>query len=406
MKYSRFSARIGSVIIGRSLPRLILNTNEEPDEDYEAMLVTGPLYLRGEIATLNNLKRILPRGRGRPDRPNLHPVCGAPGDSCSNQQPEDGSLPRSRFHALLVRLSRCALTGNGLRRPFDPVPVHAIHSGECTERMGLLLIDHWPGEEAAEELGPRLDIILQHLMCAFGKYQRRNLRIVYDAIGTLADAVGGELNQPKYLEILMPPLIAKWQQLSNSDKDLFPLLECFTSIAQGLNKSLIENSAITLGRLAWVCPELVSPHMEHFMQPWCIALSMIRDDIEKEDAFRGLCAMVRANPSGALNSLVFMCKAIASWHEIRSEDLHNEVCQILHGYKQDVEPCCSLDFGHVFQHIRCFITALLPVVSENRTLFGTKSCSLQALRMGTVLVELSSSFLPSAEYRRSHLLEV
>ena len=54
-----------------------------------------------------------------------------------------------------------------------------------------------------------------------------------------------------------------------------------------------------------------------------------------------------------------MCKAIASWHvsdaslvlcvvyatspfsyfmlcsqEIRSEDLHNEVCQVLHGYKQ------------------------------------------------------------------------
>ncbi|XP_022849715.1 transportin-1 isoform X3 [Olea europaea var. sylvestris] len=362
-------------------------------------------------------------------------------------------------------------------------------------------------EEAAEELAPRLDIILQHLMCAFGKYQRRNIRIVYDAIGTLADAVGGELNQPKHLEILMPPLIAKWQQLSNSDKDLFPLLECFTSIAQalgpgfspfaqpvfkrciniiqtqqlakvdpvsagakydkefivcsldllsglaeglgagieslvsqsnlrdlllqccmdeshdvrqsafallgdlarvcpvhlhsrlpefldvaakqlnttklketlsvannacwaigelaikvqkdmssivltvisylvpilqrpeviihlGLNKSLIENCAITLGRIAWVCPELVSPHMEHFMQSWCLALSMIRDDVEKEDAFRGLCAMVRANPSGALSSLVFMCKAIASWHEIKSEDLHNEVCQVLHGYKQ------------------------------------------------------------------------
>ncbi|KAF5186502.1 Transportin-1 [Thalictrum thalictroides] len=104
--------------------------------------------------------------------------------------------------------------------------------------------------------------------------------------------------------------------------------------AEGINKSLIENSAITLGRLAWVCPELVSPHMEHFMQSWCIALSMIRDDIEKEDAFRGLCAMVRANPSGALSSLVYMCKAIASWQEIRSEDLHNEVCQVLLGYKQ------------------------------------------------------------------------
>ncbi|KAL5713973.1 Transportin-1 [Ranunculus cassubicifolius] len=357
-------------------------------------------------------------------------------------------------------------------------------------------------EEAAEELAPRLEVILQHLLCAFGRYQKRNLRIVYDAIGTLADAVGGELNQPKYLEILMPPLISKWQQLSNADKDLFPLLECFTSIAQalgtgfsqfaepvfqrcinliqtqqmakvdpasagvpydkefivcsldllsglaeglgsgveslvaqsnlrdlllqccldeasdvrqsalallgdlarvcpahlrprlseflnvatnqlnaselkdtvsvannacwaigelavkvhqevspvvmtvmsclvpilqhaeGINKSLIENSAITLGRLAWVCPELVSPHMEHFMQSWCTALALIRDDIEKEDAFRGLCAMVRANPSGALNSLAQMCIAIASWHEIRSEDLHNDVCQVLQGYKQ------------------------------------------------------------------------
>ncbi|CAN6438973.1 unnamed protein product [Victoria cruziana] len=357
-------------------------------------------------------------------------------------------------------------------------------------------------EEAAEELAPRLEVILQHLIIAFGKYQRRNVRIVYDAIGTLADAVGGELNQPKYLDILMPPLISKWQQLSNSDKDLFPLLECFTSIAQalgpgftqfaepvfqrcihliqsqlmakvdpvsagvqydkefivcsldllsglveglgsgveslvaqsnlrdlllqccadvaadvrqsafallgdlskvcpahlhprlpeflniaakqlnapdlketvsvannacwaigelavkvhqeiapvaltiisslvpilmnpeGLNKSLLENSAITLGRLAWVCPEVVSPHMEHFMQSWCAALCMIRDDIEKEDAFRGLCAMVRSNPSGALNSLIQMLKAVASWHEIRSKDLHNEVCQVLQGYKQ------------------------------------------------------------------------
>ncbi|KAK8467319.1 hypothetical protein PHAVU_007G017800 [Phaseolus vulgaris] len=89
-------------------------------------------------------------------------------------------------------------------------------------------------EEAAEELAPRLEIILKHLLTAFGKYQRRNLRIVYDAIGTLAEAVGGELNQPVYLDILMPPLIEKWQQLSNSDKDLFPLLECFTSIAHAL----------------------------------------------------------------------------------------------------------------------------------------------------------------------------
>lgn len=357
-------------------------------------------------------------------------------------------------------------------------------------------------EEAAEELAPRLELILQHLMYAFSKYQRRNLRILYDAIGTLADAVGADLNEAKHLGILMPPLVEKWQQLRDSDRDLFPLLECFTSIAQalgpgfapyaepvfvrcinliqtqavakadpgraginydkefivcsldllsglaeglgssieslvvrsnlrelllqccsdeapdvrqsalallgdlakacavhlqprlsdfltlavkqlqgsevkenvsvannacwaigeiavkvgqeiapvvmnvitclvpilsnteGLNKSLLENSAITLGRLGWVCPEQVAPHLEHFMQPWCRALRQIRDDIEKEDAFRGLCAMVKLNPTGAVGSFSVMCEAIGSWHEIHSVDLQNDLCQVLHGYKQ------------------------------------------------------------------------
>ena len=60
--------------------------------------------------------------------------------------------------------------------------------------------------------------------------QRRNFQIVYDAIGTLADAVGGELNQAKYLEILMPPLIAKWQQHSNFDTNLGGSTEWFGSV--------------------------------------------------------------------------------------------------------------------------------------------------------------------------------
>ncbi|WOL11529.1 transportin-1 [Canna indica] len=383
-------------------------------------------------------------------------------------------------------------------------------------------------EEAAEELTPHLETILQHLLCAYGKYQRRNLRILYDAIGTLADAVGSDLNQPKYLEVLMPPLITKWQQLPNSDKDLFPLLECFTSIAQalgpgfsqfaepvfqrcisliqiqqlakvdhvaagvqyekefivcsldllsglaeglgsrienlvassnlrdlllqccmdqaadirqsafallgdlarvcpahlhprladflrvaaeqlstvaikeaasvannacwaigelavqvhqeiapivltvvsclvhviqnpeGLNKSLLENSAITIGRLALVCPELVAPHTEHFIQSWCTTLCMIRDDYEKEDAFRGLCAIVRANPSGILSSLAYLCRAVASWHEIRSQDLHNDICHVLNGYKQMLgngawEQCISTLEPPVVQRLSRFV---------------------------------------------------
>ena len=39
-------------------------------------------------------------------------------------------------------------------------------------------------EEVAEELTSHVAIILQHLLCAFGRYQKRNLRILYDAMGT------------------------------------------------------------------------------------------------------------------------------------------------------------------------------------------------------------------------------
>ena len=52
--------------------------------------------------------------------------------------------------------------------------------------------------------------------------------------------------QAKYLDILMPPLITKWQQLPNSDKDLFPLLECFTSITQVLLFSSVKDNLVVL----------------------------------------------------------------------------------------------------------------------------------------------------------------
>lgn len=80
-------------------------------------------------------------------------------------------------------------------------------------------------EEACTELVPYLGFILETLVFAFSKYQHKNLLILYDAIGTLADSVGHHLNKPEYINLLMPPLIHKWNVLKDEDKDLFPLLE-------------------------------------------------------------------------------------------------------------------------------------------------------------------------------------
>lgn len=94
-------------------------------------------------------------------------------------------------------------------------------------------------EEACTELVPYLQYILQTFVYAFSKYQHKNLLILYDAVGTLADSVGHHLNKQEFIDILMPPLIEKWNLLKDDDKDLFPLLECLSSIATALQSGFV-----------------------------------------------------------------------------------------------------------------------------------------------------------------------
>jgi transportin-1 len=97
-------------------------------------------------------------------------------------------------------------------------------------------------EEAALELVPYLQPILMNLSAAFSKYQHKNLLILYDALGTLAENVGPALAEPAYIELLMPPLIQKWQEVTDNDTDLFPLLEVL--VACNMNKRIISRSNI------------------------------------------------------------------------------------------------------------------------------------------------------------------
>lgn len=356
-------------------------------------------------------------------------------------------------------------------------------------------------EEACTELVPYLSFILETLVFAFSKYQHKNLLILYDAIGTLADSVGHHLNKPDYINLLMPPLIEKWNVLKDDDKDLFPLLECLSSVAtalqsgflpycepvfrrcvslveqtlnqnmanaahpdqfeapdkdfvivaldllsglaEGLNghmeslvmssnimqllyqcmqdlmpevrqssfallgdltkacfqhvnpcisdflpilgqnlnpeiisvcnnatwaigeisvklgrdmkpyipmvltqlvtiinrpntpKTLLENTAITIGRLGYVCPEEVAPMLQQFIRPWCSSLRNIRDNEEKDSAFRGICSMISVNPGGVVHDFIFFCDAVASWVNPKP-DLKQTFHEILHGFKNQV----------------------------------------------------------------------
>jgi len=80
-------------------------------------------------------------------------------------------------------------------------------------------------EDAGIELVPYLEPVLRNLVFAFQKYQHKNMLILYDAVGTLADSVGRALSNPTFVEILLPPLTDRWDKLQDDDDDLIPLLE-------------------------------------------------------------------------------------------------------------------------------------------------------------------------------------
>ncbi|EGG09439.1 uncharacterized protein MELLADRAFT_52011 [Melampsora larici-populina 98AG31] len=366
-------------------------------------------------------------------------------------------------------------------------------------------------EEAGDELEPYLHPILTSLVMAFRKYQQKNLLILYDALGTLADSVGNALATPELLQILMPPLIERWEKLSDDDQDLIPLLECLSSIVIAIGpaflpyaptvfyrcvrivtsnlegfalymknpheyelpdktfliwidsrtwiisytntsielinfptpttqqslppilsllgtclnidfpepsvrqsafalvgdcaiscfhllesylptvmpeiirqidyetplnltsvcnnaawaagevaikagermreyieplltrlvpvltsarvaRSLTENSAVTIGRLALACPQLVAPHLDKFIRQWCQTLAEIKDNDEKDSAFRGMCLAIELNPNGLTESFGFWLNAVGRWSR-PSADLNMKFKSLLHAFK-------------------------------------------------------------------------
>lgn len=93
--------------------------------------------------------------------------------------------------------------------------------------------------------------------------------------------------------------------------------------------------AITIGRLGYVCPQEVAPMLQQFIRPWCTSLRNIRDNEEKDSAFRGICTMITVNPGGVVQDFIFFCDAVASWMNPK-DDLREMFCKILHGFKNQV----------------------------------------------------------------------
>lgn len=109
-------------------------------------------------------------------------------------------------------------------------------------------------EEARHLLVPFLDDIVKTLARAFQYYQAKNLLILYDATGTLAESVGSELAKPKYVEALLNPLAQRFEATADNDRSLISLFECLSSLAQNLGVDFLP----IVPRLVQRCSRLIA----------------------------------------------------------------------------------------------------------------------------------------------------
>ncbi|KAL2313475.1 Importin subunit beta-2 [Schizosaccharomyces pombe] len=111
-----------------------------------------------------------------------------------------------------------------------------------------------------------------------------------------------------------------------------PLLERLICILKSKksNTTVLENVAITIGRLGVYNPELVAPHLELFYQPWFEIIKTVGENEEKDSAFRGFCNILACNPQ-ALSYLLPMFVLCVAEYENPSAELRDMFQKILQG---------------------------------------------------------------------------
>ena len=102
-----------------------------------------------------------------------------------------------------------------------------------------------------------------------------------------------------------------------------------------LKKSLLENTAVSLGRVCFVFPEFAAARFQEFASNWSYALIYLRPSKEKECAYRGLCFVITKNPAAVFNNnLIMIFRSFANYGEVPPADLGNMFQQIIDHFKQ------------------------------------------------------------------------
>ncbi|XP_037904919.1 transportin-1 isoform X2 [Hermetia illucens] len=239
-------------------------------------------------------------------------------------------------------------------------------------------------EEACTELVPYLEYILKTLVFAFSKYQHKNLLILYDAVGTLADSVGHHLNTPAYINILMPPLIQKWNMLKDDDKDLFPLLECLSSIATALQSGFLPYCEPVYRRCISLIEQTINQDMANKQNPG----QYEQPDKERMIVALDLLSGLAEGLDGHIESLVANSNIMQLLFQCM-QDVLPEVRQSSFALLGDLTKAC-------FQHVRPYMPEFFPILGRNLNPDYISVCNNATWAIGEICMKLGEDTKPYA----------
>jgi transportin-1 len=101
-------------------------------------------------------------------------------------------------------------------------------------------------------------------------------------------------------------------------------------------RSLLENSSITIGRLAKSNPQLIAPHYHQFLGRWLEILSNISDNHEKQEAVMGVCAVLKQNPVPIFENFVEFVNMVSSKND--NPHVKNEIYEVLGFIRGQIKP--------------------------------------------------------------------
>lgn len=104
--------------------------------------------------------------------------------------------------------------------------------------------------------------------------------------------------------------------------------------SQKLNRTLAQNLACTMGRLATVFPTLLTDaDLQAIMKQWCLSLRLVKDPVEKESSYRGFCKVLPTSTKAVTDNFPFICSCFSNYRSPPA-DLEQTFGQILSEFKQ------------------------------------------------------------------------